>query len=649
MSHELETGLNPIENNELQIVFQQLSEEAINLRIVEKFFSEIERRLLKDSSPAFDIEPIKVSLQTLKLSNQETPLTDIWQIEFNLKQEFQYWRNLLIERDDQIETYHFRRFCDSSDEPLDSLIFSALTRFYRHRSHTPLSQSKFDLAVTRLFTKERGATIRQQTLERSALTARLSDLFDKWDCKSSEVKDLTNDTQTAITKIDDFIRETRSLGNFEELIKNKLFDRFREFKRDLAKSFFEPAIVAASIECNIAVGNAFNTLLGNANENLSTKLISNFGFAEVFHDTSPNAKIRTSEILHEVKLHETADGTVESEELLHIWELLEFASSDQISIQPPAAEKATVEEKFTTKKSLPPEDRIGPLLDTIYQEEPNTKLLRDYMQQSKLLISIDLTDFLNSPDARTDEICREALCLIIWSVEIQENELTNLKNLPVTIRSEVKSILRKSQNVAEQLGYLVEISDQATQNRLLLVSNKLLETSFKLERAVVRFSNRNLRRPKQAEEVPKVENPVNPMIDPGSQPVAKVGTNRWLVAATVLFFLLSGGMFLFSQQMKNSIPASHKLEKIDIFQLPRGEHLIAAYRLKTTLLVTAKESWRHLPNDDQAETLQVLLHYPTEPKLDTVIVNDEKGEPLADTSPNGTSFGGIPQIDLERK
>src|SRR5215207_9806198 len=167
MSHELEKDAKNNENIPLHLLFKQMSEEAIDLRIVEKFFSEVERRLLKDSSPVFDIEPIKISLQTLKTLTEETPLTDVWQVEFNLKQEFQYWRNLLTERDDKIETYHFRRFCDSSEAPLDSLIFSSLTRFYRQRPHTPLSQSKFDLTVTRLFTKERGVTIRQSNFERT--------------------------------------------------------------------------------------------------------------------------------------------------------------------------------------------------------------------------------------------------------------------------------------------------------------------------------------------------------------------------------------------------------------------------------------------------------------------------------------------------
>jgi hypothetical protein len=324
MSHEFEKDPDLSQKTELAHLFKQMSEEAIDLRIVEKFFSEVERRLLKESSPMFDIEPIKSSLQTLRSFTPETPLTQVWQVEFNLKQEFQYWRSILIDRDDKIETYHFRRFCDSGTEPLDGVVFAALTRFYRNRSHTPLSQSKFDLTATRLFTKELGAAIRHLTLVRSDLTERLAELFAQWDGKVYSPALVTEETLAIIGKIDEFIAETQSLNKFEQLINSKLFDRFREFKRDLEKRFFEPAIVAASIECNIAVGNVFKVLLGNANENLSTKLSSTFDFAEAFHDTSPNAKTRTSQFLHEVKLHETEDAAAASEELFHIWELLEF-------------------------------------------------------------------------------------------------------------------------------------------------------------------------------------------------------------------------------------------------------------------------------------------------------------------------------------
>ncbi len=644
MSDDLATTPKPAHSIQIVQLFQQLSETAIDLRIVEKFFSELERRMLQSSTLSFDIEPIKTYLHQLKSFSEETPSTEVTQVEFSLKHELQNWRSLLAKRDEKIETYHFRRFCDSGKEPLDNVVFSALTRFYRDTLQTPLSRSKFDLTVTRLFTKERNVTRRQANLNRDELALRLQEMFDQWDGTANMFEHLADETKAVVAKIDEFIAETQSLEKFEELVKNNLFDRFRDFKRDLGEKFFEPTIVAASIECNLAVGNAFHQLLGNANENLNSKLISTFDFAEAFHDTSPNAQLHTSELLHEFKLHETSDGTTESEELLFIWELLESVSSDNPSGPQSNPENISLKDHKSASKSLPPQDRVAALLATIQEIVPNTKLLRDYMHNSKLLNSIDLNDFLHSPNEQVEQICREALSLIIWSAEIQENELTNPTNLPLTIRDEVKTILRKSQSLAEQLGLLVEISDQATQNRLLLVSNKLLETSFKVERAIVRFSNRNLGHTKTDEEKTEVKQTSKPVFVLKPQQPVKPRANRWLAAATILISLLSSSLYFYNQQVNDSIPPSQTIEKVDHSMMPKGEHLSVVFRRKNTLIVTAKSSWKEISKDEQAETMQIWVNVPSQPKLDTVIVFDEEGQLLADLSPNGISFDGNPQI-----
>ncbi len=642
MSHAINSEIETDDVLQVDQLFKQLSEEAIDLRIVEKFFSEIEHRMLQLSASMFDIGPIKNTLQQLKAFTSETPLAEVWQAESNIKQEFQNWLNLLEKRDQKIETYHFRRFCDTSKESLDTVVFSALARFYRNLPHSPSNQSKFDLVITRLFTKERSKTFRQMSLERTNLTDHLAHLFNRWDNKTKDFNQVSDETMVALSKIDEFICETQSLTSFEDLVKNNLFDRFRFFKRDLEEQFFEPVIVAAAIECNLAVGNVFNKLLGNANENLSTKLTSAFDFAEAFHDTSPNAQVHTSELLHEVKLHETSDGTSENEELLHIWELLEMVGAEN-NLPPLAIGEVETADSKTSNKSLPPQDRIAPLLATLSTPQPDLKLLRDYTQKSNSLSSLDLKDFLHSSEKNTDEICRDALRLILWSEEIRENELTNPKSLPLTIRDEVKTILRRSQNLAEQLGLLIENADQATQNRLLIVANKLLETSLKLERAIVRFSNRNLGRTKTPEKESPVTRP-KPIFVLNPPKTAKPPVNRWLIAATILVFLLSGGIFFFSDQMNSAIPPPKNVEQIDVTKLSKGEHLQVAYRKENVLFVTAKDSWSQLSKAEQGETLKNLLGYPSQPRLETIIITDGKGAPLGDISADGLNIGENPQI-----
>src|SRR6185369_3708573 len=109
----------------------------------------------KTTPVIFDIERIKTALSILKTLTEEDDIDECLEAEFRLDQEFHLWRTLIVERDQKIETYHFRRLCDSAPYPLGDEIFVALVWFYRDLELTPASQSKFDLSVTRLFTRNR--------------------------------------------------------------------------------------------------------------------------------------------------------------------------------------------------------------------------------------------------------------------------------------------------------------------------------------------------------------------------------------------------------------------------------------------------------------------------------------------------------------
>lgn len=624
---------------QIQNLFKQVSEEAIDLRITEKFFAEVERRMLRTSTSVFNIEIIKTALHKLRNLPKDSSPMDFWQVDFQIKQEFQTWRNILQKRDSKIETYHLRRFCDTTQEPLDNVVYSALARFYRSLGYSASNQSKFDLVVTRLFASDRGQSHRTVRLPKSELTEHLHQLFINWDGKNSYPPQISNETAEIVEQIDNFVQEANLLTTFEDLIKSNLFERFRNFKQDLGKNYFEPTIIAAAIECNLAVGNAFNSLLGCANENLSAKLTSAFDFAGAFHDTSPNAQIHISEILNEVKIHETIDReSPEYEELRHIWELLEHigVESDDFPVEIEELPQV-VTKKSTVKSSLPPQDRIKLLLDTLAEPQSDIKLLREYMQKSDTLKMLDLNDFLDFDDENANALCRDALSLIIWSEEIRTNELNQPKNLPLTIRDEVKTILRKSQALAEHLGLLVEVSDETIQNRLLIVANKLLETSLKLERAIVRYSNRNLgiSKPTPAEE--KAETPVVATPAPVQSVVVHTSVNRWLMAATLLTAIVSGSIYYVTQGVTNIVKTVQDIEKINIKSLPNNKHLQSAFRKDSTMMVTAQNSWTTLSPEEQSATLQDYLNFPTKVKLERVVLLDQKGRLFGEISPDGIS------------
>lgn len=626
------------EKVEIQKVFRQVSEEAIDLRVVEKFFTEVERRMLMTSTSAFNIEIIKTALQKLRNLPSESSPMDFLQVDFQIKHEFQTWQKKLQKRDGKIETYHLRRFCDSTHEPLDNVVYSALARFYRNLDFSAANQSKFDLVITRHFASDRGQAHRTVRLSRNNLIEQIDQLFNRWDGKNNCSAQVSDKVAKVVAKINEFISEAESLTTFEELIKSNLFERFRNFKQNLGKNFFEPQVIAAAIECNLAVGNAFNNLLGNANENLGAKLTSAFDFAGAFHDTSPNAQIHISEILNEVKIHETLDReSPQYQELRHIWELLEHIGVEN-DLPFEINEPVRVAEISPTKSSLPPQIRLKSLLATLSEPTPDSKILREYMQKSETLKMLDLNDFINVKDENAGSLCREALSLIIWSEEIRENELNQPKNLPLTIRDEVKTILRKSQSLAEHLGLLIEISDDSAQNRLLVVSNKLLETSLKLERAIVRFSNRNLGISKPTPEAEKQETPP-PIFLPDQVKSAVVHTsvNGWLIVGVLLMALSSGLIYYVTQQISNIVPAAQDVEKLNLQSLPDNKHLKAAIRKRTTLFVTAQDSWATLSKDEQSEILQNLSNHPTKIKIENVVVIDGTGKVFGEVSTDGVN------------
>ncbi len=626
-------------------LFKQLSEEAIDLRITEKFLAEVERRMLKVSMSAFNIDIIKAALQKLRDLPKDGSPMDFWQVDFQIKQEFQTWRNILEKRDSKIETYHLRRFCDTTQEPLDNVVYSALARFYRSLEHSSANQSKFDLAITRLFASDRGQAYRTLRLNRSELTEHLHQLFDNWDGKKNYPLEIPKETAKTIEKIDEFIDEAGTLVSFDELVKCNLFERFRIFKQSLGQNFYHPAVVSAAVDCNLAVGNTFHALLGNANENLHTRVKATFDFAGAFHDTSPNAQIHISEILNEVKIHETLDPkSPENQELRYLWDLLEHIGVEpEVSSQPDQTQNLL--DSDLSKKSLPPQDRIKSLLAVLGEPEPNIKLLRDYMQKYESLRVLDLNDFLHFSDENADQLCRKALSLILWAEEIRENELNQPKNLPVTIRDEVKTVLRKSQTLADHLQLLIEVSDTPTQNRLLVVSNKLLEFRLKLERAIVRFSNRNLGISKsetpneEKKEVPSVSK-----VEKVESAVVYTQTKSWVFALLLLGVLVSGLTYYLTKQLGDIVPAVQEVEKIDTKALPKGELMRVAYRKKNALFITVQDEWTKLSKAEQKETLENLLNYPAKTKLEVVVITNGAGKPVGQISAEGVNTSDNFQI-----
>lgn len=278
-------------------MFTELNTRAMQLGIAERFITQLELNLLRIPGADNGYGPVKEALAELsELSDGEQDGDTAGRIAEHLERALDKWQHHLAARDEKIEAYHIRRYCDGLRNPLKQSVFISLLRFYRDIPHSRQSQSKFDLVLTRCFSTQINDLFRAMTMPREQIVEKLSELYSKWD----PAKTLNASSSADVAGFDNFIAENDTLLDFPSLTASKLFDRIREFKTSLSDRFWEPAVAAAAVECNIVVGNHLNGLMARESENLGERFGSEFDFAGTLQDTSPNAGERVSEVLREM-------------------------------------------------------------------------------------------------------------------------------------------------------------------------------------------------------------------------------------------------------------------------------------------------------------------------------------------------------------
>ncbi|HXF42270.1 MAG TPA: hypothetical protein VNK26_00890 [Pyrinomonadaceae bacterium] len=276
-------------------IISKLGKRALHLRIVEAFLTQVEFQVMQKALPGFDTSEIKSSLSRLR------EIADADDADFRSTADFismrlADWFNDLVVRDSKLEAYHIRRYCDGLRSKPAMEVFIALARFYRELPLDRRSLSKFDLAITRAFSTNIGELRRTMTVDRTQLCRRLAKLFEEWDDQPFPETEFGENGL-----FDELVEECISLEDFETLVSSRLFDRIREFKASLGKDFFKPAVIAAAIECNIAVGNRLSHLMTQASESLGEKLSSEFDLGGAFNDASPHAERYVTEVLSDLR------------------------------------------------------------------------------------------------------------------------------------------------------------------------------------------------------------------------------------------------------------------------------------------------------------------------------------------------------------
>lgn len=275
-------------------------EEVSALQMVERVISGVEREYLKIIPKAYDDIPVSKALHDFLQVAKNTANSENAAAEFKLMQETESWYSALSHRDQNILPAQLRRFCETTRPVLSSQALAALARFYRNSPFSENVRSKYDLIVTRLFSREFSNEKRELLLELNEISQQLSDLYADWSSVSLYSTD--DDSQLTIfaLKFEDFITEAASAESFEELIKNDFFNRLRAFKVSTGENFYAPQVTSTAIKCNIFVGNRFVELI-------QKELAGN----------NADALENKYKFLHDQSISEAASKTLQLIELLH--------------------------------------------------------------------------------------------------------------------------------------------------------------------------------------------------------------------------------------------------------------------------------------------------------------------------------------------
>ena len=252
----------PIVVDEMEFYRERAKNEVAFLQTVESAFAGVEREQLKIIPRQFDDLKVKKVLHSFLQITGDANSPEYSKAEFQLLKETESWYSSLSLRDMRVMTAHLRRYCETTRPQLSSPALVALARFYRNSPYSELIRSKFDLVVTRLFSKEVGANKRETVFSRAELKTHLQELYADW---SSVPLYSTDENDQGIAQIaqkfEDFMAEAESAQSFDELIESNYFNRLRQFKEHSSENFYAPAVAARAIECNIRVGNLYVELL----------------------------------------------------------------------------------------------------------------------------------------------------------------------------------------------------------------------------------------------------------------------------------------------------------------------------------------------------------------------------------------------------
>lgn len=254
-------GLGP----ESGLVRSQLRKRAVDevngLHMIDHVLCAAEREQKKVVSHPHDGLQVKQALHGLLQVLSGEDVIDISIAEKRFIDETQKWLWELYEKDARLAVADLRRYFETTKPALSAKALSALARFYRNAPFSYRVRDKFELVMTRMFSRETLGDKRKAIYSVDLMAKQVGVLYAEWTSLQTYSQDDSFAVSNAARQLEFFKTEAECATSFEELVGDDFFTRLRSFKENLHEEFFSPVVTSAAIDCNVVVGNAFIELL----------------------------------------------------------------------------------------------------------------------------------------------------------------------------------------------------------------------------------------------------------------------------------------------------------------------------------------------------------------------------------------------------
>ncbi len=271
--------------------------EVSNLQMVEHVLTGVEREFLKVIPRVFDDFEAKKALNTFLQVTAGENSTEHKEAEFRLMTETEAWCTALAARDKDIAVANLRRYCEGSRPPLSSQALVALARFYRNLPYTETVRAKFDFVITRLFSRPIENEMRVELFNRDETLAHIQTLYREWSSIALYgAEDDDSSLSLAALSFEDLAIEAENAGSFDQLISKDYFGRVRTFKAGIGELYYAPSVLAAAIDANIRIGNAYVKLISIERRRVDVETIES-KYGDQYDDSVAEGIGRTLELV----------------------------------------------------------------------------------------------------------------------------------------------------------------------------------------------------------------------------------------------------------------------------------------------------------------------------------------------------------------